>query len=168
MATTMPSSEDTAALGVAQALYKALGSTVSTKNPDGLRGRADARLRDIYDRHGVLGKEPIVISGQVVGMLTAKQAKPTTRTDVTVTDADALMSDNADMLEAFARTNPREFAWFLVDQGVVPAGAEVVEVEVPGGWGGTAITGCAPDVVLPLVSPALLEGIGGLLPGEVE
>lgn len=160
----MPTSSEVEALGVAQALYKALGSVVSTRNPDGLRGRADARLRSIYDQHGVLGKEPIVIDGQVVGMLTAKQAKPTLRTEVNVTDVAALLAGNADMLGEFAAAHAREFAWWLVDQGVVPGGVEVVEVEVPGGWGGTAITGCAPDVVLPLVSPRLLEAVRGLLP----
>ena len=162
------SSEDYAALAAAQAMYKALGRVVSTKDPASLRSRMDAELRQLWaDRH-VFGKVPLVIGGHVVGMLTAKQAKPTTRTEVTVSDVDALVASQADMLEAFARENPREFAWWLVDQGVAPEGVDVVVTEEPGGWGGTMITGCKPDEVIPLLRGELPPAIALAIEGEVE
>ena len=162
-------SDEFAALAAAQAMYKALGSVVSTKDRASLRAKADAELRQLWMDRRVFGKVPLTIGGHVVGMLTAKQAAPKHRRFVTVEDPWALLEDQGDALRDFAYEHVDQFAKWLADQGVTGAeGMTVHEYDEEGGWGGTTITGCKPDEVLPLLKGQLPEAVYLAIDGEVE
>ena len=61
------------------------------------------------------------------------------------------------------------FAEWVVEQGVAsPAGVSVSECVDERGWGGTTITGCKPDEVLPLLKGQLPEAVYLAIEGEVE
>jgi len=162
-------SDEFAALAAAQAMYKALGAVVSTKDRASLRAKADAELRQLWMDRRVFGKVPLTIGGPVVGMLTAKQAQPKRRRYVTVNDPWALLEDQKDAISDFAYEHVDEFAECVVAQGVAsPAGVSVSEYVDEGGWGGTTITGCKPDEVLPLLKGQLPEAVYMAIEGEVE
>lgn len=162
-------SEEYAALAAAQAMYKALGAVVSTKDGASLRAKADAELRQLWLDKRIFGKVPLTIGGHIVGMLTAKQAQPRRRRAVYVEDAGALIEAERDGIEDFVLEHIDEFAEWVVEQGVAsPAGVSVSEWDEPGGWGGTTITGCKPDEVLPLLKGQLPEAVYMAIEGEVE
>lgn len=162
-------SDEYAALAAAQAMYKALGAVVSTKDGGSLRAKADAELRQLWLDKRIFGKVPLTIGGHVVGMLTAKQAQPKRRRYVTVNDPWALLEDQKDGMEDFVYEHIDEFAEWVVEQGVAnPAGVTVSEWDEKGGWGGTTITGCKPDEVLPLLKGQLPEAVYMAIEGEVE
>ena len=138
--------EDYAALAAAQAMWKALGKVVSTKEPTSLRSRMDAELRQLWMDKRIFGKMPLVIGGHVVGMLTAKQAPKKHHRSVTVDDPWALLEAEKDGWEDFVYEHIDQFAEWVVAQGVAnPAGCTVSEYDDNGGWGGTMITGCKPE-----------------------
>ena len=161
--------EDYAALAAAQAMWKALGKVVSTKEPTSLRSRMDAELRQLWmDKH-IFGKMPLVIGGHVVGMLTAKQAPKKHHRSVTVDDPWALLETEKDGWEDFVYEHIDQFAEWVVAQGVAnPAGCTVSEYDDEGGWGGTMITGCKPDEVIPLLRGELPPAIALAIEGKVE
>ena len=162
-------SDEYAALAAAQAMYKALGGVVSTKDGGSLRAKADAELRQLWIDKRIFGKVPLTIGGHIVGMLTAKQAQPKRRRFVTVNDPSALLEDQRDAMEDFVYEHVDEFAEWVVEQGVAnPAGVSVSEYVDEGGWGGTTITGCKPDEVLPLLKGQLPEAVYMAIEGEVE
>lgn len=165
----MASNEDYAALAAAQALWKALGAVVSTKEPTSLRSRMDAELRQLWMDKRIFGKMPLVIGGHVVGMLTAKQAPKKHHRSVTVDDPWALLEAEKDGWEDFVYEHIDQFAEWVVAQGVAnPAGCTVSEYDDNGGWGGTMITGCKPDEVIPLLRSELPPAIALAIEGEVE
>lgn len=165
----MASSEDYAALAAAQAMWKALGKVVSTKEPTSLRSRMDAELRQLWMEKRIFGKIPLVIGGHVVGMLTAKQAPKRHHRDITVDDPHELMEGEKDGWEDFIYENIDQFAEWVLAQGVArPAGCTVSEWDDHGGWGGTMITGCKPDEVIPLLRGELPPAIALAIEGEVE
>ena len=161
--------EDYAALAAAQAMWKALGKVVSTKEPTSLRSRMDAELRQLWmDKH-IFGKMPLVIGGHVVGMLTAKQAPKRHHRSVTVDDPWELLEAEKDGWEDFVYEHIDQFAEWVVEQGVAnPAGCTVSEYDDNGGWGGTMITGCKPDEVIPLLRGELPPAIALAIEGKVE
>ena len=162
-------SDEYAALAAAQAMYKALGAVVSTKDGGSLRAKADAELRQLWMDKRIFGKVPLTIGGHIVGMLTAKQAQPRRRRAVYVEDAGALIEAERDGIEDFVLEHIDEFAEWVVAQGVAsPAGVSVSEYVDEGGWGGTTITGCKPDEVLPLLRGELPSAIALAIEGEVE
>lgn len=166
---TMASNEDYAALAAAQALWKALGAVVSTKDPDSLRSRMDAELRQLWMEKHIFGKIPLVIGGHVVGMLTAKQGAKRHRREITVDDPWALMEGEKDGFEDFIYEHIDQFAEWVLAQGVArPAGCTVSEWDEQGGWGGTMITGCKPDEVIPLLRGELPPAVYMAIEGTVE
>lgn len=117
----------------------------------------------------IFGKIPLVIGGHVVGMLTAKQAPKKHHRSVTVDDPWALMEAEKDGWEDFVYEHIDQFAEWVVAQGVAsPAGCTVSEYDDNGGWGGTMITGCKPDEVIPLLRGELPPAIALAIEGEVE
>lgn len=162
-------SDEYAALAAAQAMYKALGAVVSTKDGASLRAKADAELRQLWMDKRIFGKVPLVLGGHVVGMLTAKQAPKKHHRSVTVDDPWALLEAEKDGWEDFVYEHIDQFAEWVVAQGVAnPAGCTVSEYDDEGGWGGTMITGCKPDEVIPLLRGELPPAIALAIEGEVE
>ena len=165
----MASNEDYAALAAAHALWKALGKVVSTKEPTSLRSRMDAELRQLWMEKRIFGKIPLVIGGHVVGMLTAKQAPKRHHRSVTVDDPWALMEAEKDGFEDFIYENIDKYAEWVVEQGIAnPAGCTVSEYDDEGGWGGTMITGCKPEEVMPLLRGELPPALYLAIEGAVE
>ena len=165
----MASNEDYAALAAAQALWKALGAVVSTKDPTSLRSRMDAELRQLWMDKRIFGKIPLVIGGHVVGMLTAKQAPKKHHRSVTVDDPWALLEAEKDGWEDFVYEHIDQFAEWVVAQGVAnPAGCTVSEYDDEGGGGGRMIPGCKPAEVIPLLRGELPPAIALAIEGEVE
>ena len=62
-------------LAVAQAIYKAVGTVVSTKDPDSLRSACDREAVRRYEKEGVKSTD-ILIDGLKVGTYSVKVSKP--------------------------------------------------------------------------------------------
>ena len=141
-----------------QALYKQLGEILSTKNPDGLRGQVDSRLRELWETTGV-DRLRLMIGDVEVGKLTAKISKPQKRMTMYVNDTDALLDDDAALMRSFVRSHAKEYADFcLAETGAVPDGCELGVEDVPATWQGTTITGCKPQQVLPMLGIGRVAG----------
>ena len=81
-----------AALAVAQAMYKSLSEVVATKEPDNLRGRCDAELKEMFesdDPRVQKDKQPLTIGGVTVGSLSVVKTKGEDKDTVTVCDREA-------------------------------------------------------------------------------
>lgn len=167
----MITQNDIQRLGVLQALFKAIGKEVSTKDPDSLRSRVDAALKELNASTGVKSLE-IVINGLKFGQLTAKTSDRKTVENVYVNDVEDLVGEALpqDILD-FIRDNSGEFACWLwerhKDEGEIPPGCEVVVHELPAQFIGTTLTGCKPEDLgialgdeLPSVVIGALEGGG--------
>lgn len=165
----MASNEDYAALAAAQALWKALGAVVSTKDPTSLRHKLDNELRQLWMEKRIFGKIPLVIGGHVVGMLTAKQAPKKHHRSIEVNDPYELMEGEKDGWEDFIYEHIDLYAEWVLAQGVArPAGCTVSEWDDHGGWGGTMITGCKPEEVMPLLRGELPPALYLAIEGKVE
>lgn len=159
----MNEAESLETLAKAQAAYKYLGDALSPKNPDSFRSDRDEWLIDLHETMGI-DRVSLMVEGQEVGKYIIKKSKPTKRTAVHVHDAGALVADDADVMRAFVRQHAQEFATFYLETtGAVPDGCELVVEDVPSRVIGTAITGCKPEVVLPLLGAS---GLAGLLEGK--
>lgn len=146
-------------LAACQALYKMLGEMLSTKNPDGLRGELDAWLIAQNEATGI-DRVSLRIGDDEVGKYCVKKSKPTKTTEVYVNDAEALAHEDVDLMAAFVRHHAQEFAKFVLEQtGAVPDGCEVAVIDVPSRVIGTTITGCRPDVVLPMLGAGKVAGL---------
>ena len=145
-------------LAALQALYKHLGKVLSTKDPHSLRGTVDYRLRELYEQAGI-DRISIMVDGDEVGKLTVKKREATTETVLLVDDVDDLVSENGEMVEAFLRENAKRFAEYIFETtGSVPEGCKVTVMNVPGGYDGTVLTGCKPEVVLPMLGVGQVVG----------
>lgn len=74
-------------LAIAQAVYKAVGAAVGTRDPDNLRGRCDAEARRAFEEDGVKSRD-LRVNGVKVGTLTAKETADTRATVLRVKDRD--------------------------------------------------------------------------------
>ena len=161
---------DAEALALAQAMYKALGAIVSTRDPDSLRGRIDATMRERFESEGI-DRMRLTINGTEVGRLSAKVSKRTREVHTYINDGVAFsrwMQDNEDAATAFAEAHRTEFArWAVENLGEVPDGVIVEARDVPGGFAGTTLTGCTPERVRDALGADLPEAMAGLLAGEV-
>lgn len=147
----------------AQAAYKYLGDALSPKNPDSFRAGADEWLVDLYETMGI-DRVSLMVDGQEVGKFSVKKSKPAKRTVIHAHDVGALANEDADVMRAFVRQHAQEFATFYLETtGAVPDGCELEVEDVPSRVIGTAITGCKPEVVLPLLGTS---GLAGLLEGK--
>lgn len=158
-------------LAMAQALYCELGKIVKTGDPDNLRGRADAELREDYESKGT-DRYRIKVNGTEVGTLSARFTKQTVR--LYVEDEDEfckwLIEDGLGYLMSFIRTQKGQalvdyMASAIVADGEVPAGCRAYEE--PARWAGTVIKGCDLGKVSEASGVALPEAVMGFL-GSVE
>lgn len=159
-------------LAVAQALYKALGKVVSTKDPNSLRSMCDAGLKELYSCTGAKQLE-IVVGGLKFGQLTAKTSDARVSETVYVNDRDSLVNcaEPQDVLD-FAKDYAKEFSEWLWQrhkaEGEIPSGCEVVVHEVPAQFVGTTLTGCKPEDLGIALGDSLPEAIHGVLEGGID
>lgn len=125
---------DTERLAVAQAVFKAMADEVSTKNPDGLRGRMDARLLDAYEATGAKSFD-LKVDGKKVGtysVVVSKARPEQVDTRVAVTDHRRLarwLARNLDELAGYVARHGTDVAAFMLDEyGELPDGCETYEV----------------------------------------
>lgn len=155
----MTDAESLETLAALQAVYKRIGEALSTKDPDSLRGMADAWLVGQYEATGI-DRVSLRIGDTEVGKYCVKKSKPTKTTEVYVNDAEALCHEDADLMAAFVRQHAQDFAKFVFEQtSAVPDGCEVAVVDVPSRVIGTTITGCKPEAVLPLLNAGRMAGL---------
>lgn len=169
-------------LAVMQAIYKSVADEVSTKNPDGVRGQADAYMAERYAESGEKVTKRIHINGYDVGTLSTKESKPVPQkvtVELEVVDMDKLavwMTDGLEqMVDEFYRTIEDEliqrFAlWYLEQTGEVPDGCELVtniEPERPRAYAGTVLKINEKEVARAM-GGALPAYLGNLLEGGIE
>ena len=77
-------------LAIAQALFKAIGSVVSTKDPDSLRGRVDAQAIANYKSTGAKSFD-LMLNGAKVGSFTVRLSKAVHRVDFVAADREACL-----------------------------------------------------------------------------
>lgn len=143
-----------------QALYKRLGEMLGTKNPDNLRGQADADLFELWEKHGV-DRQRLMIGDTTVGYHVLKFSKATKKAVIIVKDADALAQEDDELVRAFVRHYADKFANFVLEMtGAVPDGCEMSVEDVPSQCIGSTVTGCKPEDVFPLLGA---DGIAGYL-----
>ena len=152
--------DDVEKLAIAQAFYSSVGELVKTKDPDNLRGRVDARFRELYEQTGAKSFDVRLFGGKVgtFSVVTTKEARSVERVELEVDDEDAFM--------AWALTN----GYFKVDfdaadahfrqTGEVPPGCHARKVHVPGTPGGAVRS-----TTLKVDRRAVLDAIGPRLEG---
>lgn len=157
----MASEQDVAMLAAAQAMWKALGNVISTKDPRSIRSKLDDELRQLWMERRIFGKIPLYIGNTKVGELIAKQAGKKHRRFVTVNDPWELMEAEKDGFADFVYEHIDQYAEWCLDQGVAHlAGCTVSEYDEEGGWGGTAIVGCKPESTLPILAESGIDVAG--------
>ena len=130
---------NTEQLAIAQALYNHLGKMVSTKDPDNLRGEADAHYKALFEETGAKSFD-VRINGEKVGTYTVKVSKPTpaiTRKDFTITDKDKLLcwaaTQDTELVYDYVSERLEDFAlWYSTLTGEAPKGCEWVATIEPG------------------------------------
>lgn len=131
MVTYIPPSDEEQ-LYVAQALYSALGAEVSTKNPDNLRGRSDARAVALYEADGTRTRNAR-LNGMKVGTYSTKVEEATPAEDAEmgyvlhVVDARKVAkSAGAEAMERYVEMHADEFArWWMSLTGEMLEGCEM-------------------------------------------
>lgn len=159
------------ALAVLQAMYKAIGEAISTKNPYSLRSLVDQQMYERYQQTGMLDK--IIIKdhdGNRLGTIAAieRPAKTTVRAYAT-DENEFFASVSPDDYYDFVRDeHADEFIQWVADNGIKCEGLAWRHETVPASWGGTRLTGCKPVDVLPALAPQLAANMTALLPEGVE
>lgn len=167
-------------LAIAQALYKAVGAIVSTKDPNSLRSAQDMELMRLYETIGVDRVALKVYSGTdendepiytEVGKLSLRRKKASHKAEVVVEDTAAMWAwlhneaDEtllADIVPAIAKALDR----YVERTGDVPDGCSVRHIDTPEGIAGTIITGCKPEDVAAALGGELPAAVVGLLEAE--
>lgn len=158
-------------LAIAQAVYKAVADEVSTKNPDGLRGRMDSQVINDYMETGVKSRD-LLINGEKVGTYSVKvsKAKPGVVTKQLAVNDPAHVAlwafENQDELREFVERNAGAFADYCFENyGEVPDGCEIVTTKsdpVPPQPTGTTLR-VDPDKVGHAMAGQLPQAVAGLL-----
>ena len=155
--------EDMERLAIAQAVYKMVADSISTKDPDSLRGRLDAAMLDAYDADGTKSRD-LRIGRDKVGTYSVTVKKAVHRSHVEVTD------DNAYWLWADANGFTKVVvdaaavqAW-TEDTGEVPGGCAIVTEDVPEHASGTSLRIDVDKVVAAMHGQ--LEGVQALMLGD--
>ena len=126
-------------LAILQAIYKAVGEAVDTKNPDSLRGQVDARYRELYYETGAKSYD-VVMDGEKVGTYSMRFSKPTAEDhhiELAITDReefDRYITDGVNLADAveFVREHPMEFtSWMFETSGDIAPGCGVNETYIP-------------------------------------
>lgn len=168
----MASTSDAEKLAVAQAMYKALGAIVSTKDPGSLRAHIDNTMRERYETEGI-DRMRLMLGGIEVGKLSVTTTKPKHETIVSVynlNDLELWLEDNQRLAMDYALENADDFVkWVLDTDGELADGAKIEGRDTPGGaFAGTKLTGCKPEQVQAALGDNLEQAVNGLLYGEVE
>lgn len=163
--------KDTEALAIMQAVYKASGAIVGTKDASNLRGRVDARIIEDFENEGIKSRD-LRVNGIKVGSIAVAASKPSTKVCVRVEDYDELVSwlaDKPGLVSSIVAAGMKYLERYVADTGEVPDGCSATTVEDAGGRvTGTRITGCKPDDVAEALNGALPDAIAGLLGGSHE
>lgn len=130
---------NTERLAIAQAVYSELGKLVNTKDPDNLRGEADAHYKALFEETGAKSFD-VRVGNEKVGTYSVRVSKPTptiTRKELNVTDEDRLLcwanTQDTELVYQFISENLEDFAhWYALYTGEIPKGCELVEVIEPG------------------------------------
>lgn len=159
--------KDMEALAIAQAIYKAAGAIVSTKDADSLRGQVDAHLMDMYETFGVDRIELRVGDSKVGSLGLRKSTKDKTKTTVYVNDAIAaarFVAADEKLAQLVLGAAQKALVAYVEETGDVPDGCEVsTETEPKGTVLGTTIRGCEPADVAKALGNDLPDAIAGLL-----
>lgn len=147
-------------LAIMQALYKELGKEVGTRNPDGIRAKADAGLLARYAEDGT-DRRRININGQEVGALTVKfeDARPRAIVEDPELLAEWLAGEGSSMLAKYVRAKGQGIADWLVERmdGELPDG--VTAYMEPRHPIGTTLTGCTMEKVVPALGLNLTQAV---------
>lgn len=159
-------------LAIAQAVWKALGTLVSTEDEDSLRSTCDRRLLDAYVEDGT-DRVQLRVGGAKVGTLSVVMTKPVRKSVLEVTDrrafeAWALENGYAHEETRIVVDDEQDTLSSLVTDGVMPDGCEWREVDEPARVKGTTIRGCNPQDVADALGDALPGAVMGLLTGGDE
>ena len=155
-------------LAIAQAVYKAVASAVSTKDQDSLRARADADMLENYERMGIKSVD-LRINGEKVGTYSVKVSKPTSAAKssrVVVDDSEAAykwaMTAAKDEYNDWCIANIDRFCEYALSEfGEVADGAHVVTDETE------AQPERATGTVLKVDPPKVAHALGTQLPQAV-
>lgn len=154
-------------LVIGQAIFAKIADEMSTKNPDGMRGRFNQRMADEWESTGYKSKT-MMLNGKSVGSawVNLAKAKPAATTKrLVVTDADMVAEyayENTDDLLRYVKEHAQEVAeWFLHDSGSLADGAEVVEDTQP------AEPEHVRSVTLKVVPEEVAEALKGQLPQAI-
>ena len=166
-------------LAVAQAVFKVVGSAVSTKDPNSLRAAVDERAERDYRFDGVKSRDVIMPDGTKVGTYSVKVTpavdyQPAQYVEVAACESpwklDSWMKQRSfeelQLVARFAVENADMFAAFWLDQvGELPDGCELMQQCVspavdakPMRYAGT---------VLKVDERAVAESLAGELPAAV-
>ena len=132
----MPADE-TASLVLAQAIYKAVAGMVSTKDPDGLRGRFDARVMAQYAETGAKTIDLRGPDGSKVGTASVRVGRDEpahVEQEVLVTDRGRLVRElfaDEDALREYVEDNALSVARWMVAAGYIFDGMEIASRDVP-------------------------------------
>lgn len=161
-------------LAIAQGVYKVVAELVSTKNSNGIRGKADHQLMELYDQMGVKSMD-LKVSGQKVGTYSVTMAKATPEkqsTALQVNDKAALVAwtkENSDEWNEFVDSTIEAFAQYVFEEyGEVPDGCETVTHVTPAAPEhpkGTTLR-VDPQKVADALQGQLPSYVAGLLGGE--
>lgn len=151
-------------LAVAQAVYKAVGEVVSTKDPDSLRGRESARLLEQYQEEGI-DRKRLMVNGVEVGSLSVTKQQPTQYLRANVAEPqDLLEGADPDDLREFiiAEDFVETYALWARSQGILTPGVtftQVVKDKPPT----TTLRGCEPEKVAAALGEQLQAAVMGLI-----
>lgn len=164
----MIASSDLERLALAQAVYKALGSIVSTKG-DSLRARLDAEVVADYPLTGVKSRD-VLLHGEKVGTYAVKLTKPVDGVEARLVDAEAFIrwireSDGGmDMLKRLVYSEPARLVKLASCDGELPDGCRVERVVEPSRVSG-AVLKVSPEKVAAALGDGLPSAVMGLLDG---
>lgn len=127
---------DVERLAFAQAVFKASGEIVSTKDPSNLRAAVDKHYRDLYEQTGAKSFE-VRLNDEKVGTYSVKVSKATkedTKQRLEVKDPEALLAwlEGTDDLLRYIKAHAVEFAQeHFLRTGEIPDGCTMSEVVIP-------------------------------------
>lgn len=154
-------------LAVAQAVFNAVGSVVSTKDEGSLRKVIDNEAKARFEETG-FDRCRINVNGMQVGTYSLRVSKPTKEKHEKrlVINSYAELEDYMDkepaVVSRFMADHCSEFAnWVLKEYGEVPSGCEVVEDVVP------ASDGRVLGGTLKVDKQKVAEAMGNSLPSAV-
>lgn len=124
-------------LAVKQAFLQMVGEDVKTRSATNLRGRVDARFKELYEQTGAKSFDVRLLGGKVgtFSVVTSKPTESTSRLEVNVLDDESFQKWA--IARGLFRIDENLVREYVNETGEKPDGCEVHEVVVPGDAGGT-------------------------------